>query len=147
MTALEHNLKHVSPQIQVSVSDLSEQVLETKREINKTLIKIKNDLFVRQERVEKIALMCGKSGNDEIVPFAKLLRETGDINILDENDNTILIKAAYCGNDEIIRTLLSNPDILINEVNSIEFTALISATFRNNENIALQILEHPYINL
>lgn len=53
-----------------------EVLLERKRKIEEILLE-------KKRKIEEIVVMCEESGNEEIIPFAEILRETEDINEID----------------------------------------------------------------
>ena len=84
MTILEHNLENVSPQTQVSMGDLGEQILKAKEGVDGALGKMRKQeriLLKKKRKIEEIAVICEESGIDAIVSFAEILKETRDLNI------------------------------------------------------------------
>lgn len=66
--------------------------------MNATIEKMRKQeqiLLEKKRKIEEIAIMCEESGIDVMASFAKILRETGDINAQDGQGWTILMLIAH----------------------------------------------------
>lgn len=150
MTILEHNLENISSQAQVSMGDLGERILKAKEGVDGVLEKMREQemiLLEKKRKIEEIAVMCEESGNDKIISFAKLLRETWDINTKDDQGWTILMNAVLFVYTKIVDMVTLHPDTKINEADTNGFTALICAAWRWQIDVVKTLLEDPRMNV
>lgn len=72
-----------TPHSEMNRSILGEKVSEIQDKIGVTLEKMREQeiiLLEKKKKLEKIVVMCEESEDPRIVVFAKILKETGDIN-------------------------------------------------------------------
>lgn len=70
-----------------------------------------------------------------------------DINYADEKGVTALIEASYLGKTNIVKLLLSIPNININQANYLGETALMQAVIFNHKEIVKLLLARPEVNV
>jgi ankyrin repeat protein len=103
------------------------------------------NLKENQRKIEEIAVACEQAEDKRLMPFAKLIQETGNVNENDSNGQTVLMSASRNGHTEIVKLLLAHPDIQVNKNNSHGDTALMNAVFYSRVDITELLLFHPGI--
>jgi ankyrin repeat protein len=116
-------------------------------EMEKWKEKLLEKQLENQRKIEEIALACEHSGSDELVPFAKLIRETGNVNVKNLKGLTILMKAIQCDCPEIINLLLASPEIKVNEKDMSGFTALLMAVEGGYTKVTKLLLARPEVQV
>lgn len=148
MTILEHNLENVFSQAQVSMGDLGERILKAKEGVDGVLEKMREQgmmLIEEKRKIEEIALMCEKTRYSDIVSYAKVLRETRDVNTKNKQGKTVLVGATGANLEEIVKTIIAHPSTEVNEPDNNGFTALMWAALLGDVAITKTLLEDPRI--
>ena len=110
-------------------------------------IEVMKNGLENQRKLEDIAVACEKSDDDYLVPYAKLIRETGNVNEKDSYGDTALMRAVYRGHTEITQLLLARSEIQINEKNPSGDTTLMDAAYRGHTEITQLLLARSEIQI
>jgi hypothetical protein len=95
--------------------------------------------------IEAIADACVESENPGLISIAKIIRETGNVNVKDNQGFTALYTATLTRNRELCAHILTHPLILVNDTDSRGWTAFLFAIWSNNIEITKLLLNRPEI--
>jgi ankyrin repeat protein len=84
--------------------------------------------------------------NDSSI-IKKLINNGYDINIQDNNGNTLLMYSIINKNDDVFNLLISQPDIDVNIQNNYKWSALKYAAFHGNYYVIEELLKRPDIDI
>lgn len=101
------------------------------------------------EKVEQNQLLnewfaAARAGNQEVME--KLVVKVG-VNARDDWDCTALMHAIMYNRENIVKFLLSIPDVNVNALNKSGFTAVMEATIKGHENILKLLLQIPNLDI
>lgn len=98
------------------------------------------------EQLEVIIKVLKESGDDTLAHISYLIQETGNINEKDEYGNTALTLTILWKYPKISKLLLDHPDILVNEKNYNNDTALTLASWRNDIEMIQLLVENLHLD-